>query len=90
MVGLAPGPGRIRGYLWSIVRARVAVELVWGITTVDVPVQWKESLERRVTSLDVDNTRTVVRPAHESSTGSVQLIRRWGLLMGSIPGSAHW
>jgi hypothetical protein len=40
--------------------------------------------------LDGVNTLVIIRPGHESSTGPVQLIRRWGLLMGSIPGSAHW
>ena len=45
-------------------------------------------LERRV--LDDTNTRSLIRPGHESSVGSAQLIRRWGLIMGSIPGSAHW
>ena len=69
-------------------RARVAVALVWGNVTDAVPVQWQESLEMRV--LDGANTRTVIRPGHESSAGSTQLICRWGLLMGSIPGVAHW
>ena len=69
-------------------RTRVAVALVWGNTTDAVPVQWQESLERRV--LDGANARTVIRPGHESSPGSAQLIRRWGLLMGSIPGTSHW
>ena len=76
------------GYLWPIVRARVAVALVWGNATDAVPVQWQEGLERRV--LEGANTRTVIRPENESSVGSVQLIRRWGLFMGSIPGSVHW
>ena len=62
-------------------RARVAVTLVWGNATDAVPVQWQERLERRV--LDDAKTRTVIRPGHESSAGSVQLIRRWGLHMGS-------
>ena len=88
MGGLAPGLGRMSGELWPIVRARVAVALDWGNATDPVPVQWKESLESRV--LDGANTRTVIRPGHESSAGSAQLIRRWGLLMGSIPGAAHW
>jgi hypothetical protein len=29
-------------------------------------------------------------PGHESSVRSAQLIRRWGLLRESAPGSAHW
>ncbi len=29
-------------------------------------------------------------PGHESSTRSAQLIRRWGLVRESVPGSAHW
>jgi hypothetical protein len=45
-------------------------------------------LERRV--LDGPNTRSLIRPGHESSGGSAQLIRRLGLLMGSIPGTTHW
>ena len=45
-------------------------------------------LERRV--LEVANTFSFIRPRHESSVGSAQLIRRWGLIMGSIPGAAHW
>ena len=53
--------------------ARVAVPLVWGNDTDTVPVQSQESLERRV--LDDSNTHTVVRPGHESSVGSAQLIR---------------
>ncbi len=69
-------------------RARVAVTLVWGNATDAVPVQWQESLERRV--LDDANTRTGICPGDESSAGSAQLIRRWGLLVGSIPGSSHW
>ena len=40
--------------------------------------------------LDGTNTLTVIRPGHESSVGSAQLIRRWGLIMGSIPGATHW
>ena len=68
--------------------ARVAVPLVWGNDTDTVPVESQESLERRV--LDVANTRTVIRPGHESTVGSAQLIRRWGLLMGSSPGTTHW
>ena len=76
------------GYLWPIVRTRVTVALVWGNVTDDVSVQWQESLERRV--LHGANTSTVIHPGHESSVGSVQLIRRWGLIMGSIPGAAHW
>ena len=88
MGGLAPGPGWMSGYLWTIVRARVVVVLVWGNATDVVSVQWQESLERCV--LDGVNTRTVIRPGHESSAGSAQLIRRWGLLMGSIPGAPHW
>ncbi len=78
------------GYLWTIVWAHVVVALVWGNTTVTVPVRWQETLERRV--LDGANTRSVIRPGHElheSSVGSTQLIRRWGLLIGSIPGTAH-
>ncbi len=69
-------------------RARVTVPLVWGNATDPVPGQWQESLERRV--LDDANTHTVIRPGHESSVGSAQLIRRWGLLMGSIPRTVHW
>ena len=76
------------GYLWSIVWARVTVVLVWGNVTDTVPGQCQESLERCV--LDDANTHTVIRPGHESSPGSTQLIRRWGLLIGSIPGTAHW
>ena len=37
-------------------------------------------LEWRV--LDVANTNSVIRPGHESSAGSVKLIRRWGMVMG--------
>ena len=40
--------------------------------------------------LDVANRWSFIRPGHESSVGSVKLIRRWGLTMGSIPGSTHW
>ena len=58
---------------------RVAVALVWGNVTIVVPVQWQETLESRV--LDGTNTRSRIRPGHESSEGSAQLIRRWGLLM---------
>ncbi len=68
-------------------RTHVAVALVWGNVTDTVPGQWQESLETRV--LDDANTGTVIRPGHESSVGSAQLIRGWGLLMGSIPGTAH-
>ena len=88
MGGLSPGPGWMSGYLWTIVRAPVAVALVWGNVTVAVPVQWQENLERRV--LDDANTIVVIRPGYESSPGSTQLIHRWGLLMGSIPGTTHW
>ena len=70
--------------MWAL----VVVALVWGNVTVTVPVQWQESLEMCVP--DVTNTCVVIRPGHESSVGSAQLIRRWGLLMGSIPGAAHW
>jgi hypothetical protein len=45
-------------------------------------------IERSV--LDDTNTGSLIRPGHESSVGSAQLIRRWGLIMGSIPGSTHW
>ena len=45
-------------------------------------------IESRV--LDDGNTGSLIRPGHESSVGSAQLIRRWGLLMGSIPGSEYW
>ena len=45
-------------------------------------------LEIRV--LDGTNTHSLIRPGHESSGGSTQLIRRWGLIMGSIPGATHW
>ena len=41
-------------------------------------------LEMRV--FDGVNVQTIIHPGHESSVGSVQLIRRWGPLMGSIPG----
>ena len=87
MGGLSPGPGWMSGYLWTIVWAPVAVTLVWGNVTVAVPVQWQESLEKRV--LDDTNRCTVIRPGHESSVGSALLIRRWGLFMGSIPGAEH-
>jgi hypothetical protein len=40
--------------------------------------------------LDDVNVQTLIRPGHESSTGSVQLIRRWGPIMGSILGATHW
>ncbi len=36
------------------------------------------------------NTWSFIRPGHESSTRSVQLIRRWGLLRESAPESSHW
>ena len=36
------------------------------------------------------NTHSLIRPGHESSVGSAQLIRKWGILMGSIPGETHW
>ncbi len=34
--------------------------------------------------LDDVSTLAVIRPGHESSVGSTQLIRRWGLLMGVV------
>jgi hypothetical protein len=40
--------------------------------------------------LDGANTWSLIRPGTESSTRSAQLIRRWGLLRESAPGSAHW
>ncbi len=39
--------------------------------------------------LDDANTWSLIRPGTESSTRSAQLIRRWGLLRESAPGSAH-
>ena len=76
------------GYLCPIVGEHVVVVLVWENTTDAVPVQWQEIFERHV--LDDANTCTIIHPGHESSEGSTQLIRRWGLLMGSIPETAHW
>jgi hypothetical protein len=40
--------------------------------------------------LDDENTWSLIRPGHESSVRSSQLIRRWGLLKESTPGSVHW
>jgi hypothetical protein len=40
--------------------------------------------------LDGANTWSLIRPGHESSARSAQLIRRWGLLRESAPGSEHW
>ena len=40
--------------------------------------------------LDDSNMRSLIRPGHESSVGSSQLIRRWGLIRRSVTGSAHW
>ena len=40
--------------------------------------------------LDGANTWSLIRPGHESSVGSAQFIRRWGLLRESAPGTAHW
>ena len=39
--------------------------------------------------LDGTNTWPLIRPGHESSTGSTHLIRRWGLIWGSVPGTVH-
>jgi hypothetical protein len=40
--------------------------------------------------LDGEKTWSLIRPGHESSVRSTQLIRRWGLLRESAPGSAYW
>jgi hypothetical protein len=40
--------------------------------------------------LDGANKWSLIRPRHESSARSAQLIRRWGLLRESAPGSSHW
>jgi hypothetical protein len=40
--------------------------------------------------LDGANTWSLIRPGHESSVRSAQLIRRWDVLRESAPGSAHW
>ena len=40
--------------------------------------------------LDDTNTWSLIRPGHESSTWSVQFIRRWGLVRESVPGATHW
>jgi hypothetical protein len=40
--------------------------------------------------LDDANTWSFIHPGHESSVRSAQLIRRWGLLRESAPGSVHW
>jgi hypothetical protein len=39
--------------------------------------------------LDGVNTWSLIRPEHESSLRSVQLIRRWGLFRESTPGMNH-
>ena len=50
----------------------------------------QETKGLEIRGLDGVNGQSLIRPGHESSPGSVQLIRRWGLLMGSISGSVHW
>jgi hypothetical protein len=45
-------------------------------------------LEIRV--LDDANTWSLIRPGHESSVRSANLIRRWGLPRESAPGSVNW
>ncbi len=40
--------------------------------------------------LDGANIRSLIRPGHESSTGSAQLIGRWGLFRRSVPGTVYW
>jgi hypothetical protein len=37
-----------------------------------------------------DDEVEVVKGSGESSVRSAQLIRRWGLLRESVPGSSHW
>jgi hypothetical protein len=62
---------------------------VWcGKLLVVVPAWWQGGFEKRV--LDDTNTWSLIRPGHESSVRSEQLIRRWGLTRESAPGSEHW
>ncbi len=59
-----------------------------SLLVVNVIESLERGLEMRV--LDGVNTWSLIRPGHESSVGSTQLIRRWGLFRGSAPGSVHW
>jgi hypothetical protein len=59
-----------------------------SLLVVNVIESLERGLEMRV--LDGADTWSLIRPGHESSVGSAQLIRRWGLFRGSAPGSVHW
>jgi hypothetical protein len=74
------------GWSWPIARTHVGLRLVWG--TLSRSRSMARGLGMSV--LDDSNTWSLIRPGHESSTMSTQLIRRWGLPRESTPGSAHW
>ncbi len=68
----SPGPLRVHtsGYVWC------------GERLVVIPAWWQESFEKSV--LDGANTWSLIRPGHESSVRSAQLIRRW-VFPGNLP-----
>jgi hypothetical protein len=87
MVGLVPGLGRVSGYPCPIVWEHVGLRLVWGMLG-RCSREMTRGLEMRV--LEGANTWSLIRPGHESSVRSAQLIHRWGMLRESVPGSSYW
>ncbi len=74
----SPGPlcGHTSGWVWC------------GNHLVVVSHTMTGGFQMRV--LDDVKTWSLIRPGHESSVRSAQLIRRWGLFRKSAPGSSHW
>jgi hypothetical protein len=87
MGGLDPGLGRVIGESWTIRRTHVGFRLVWG-TFGRCSHTMTGGLEMCV--LDDTNTRSFIRPGHESSVRSAQFIPRWELIRESDTGTAHW